>query len=397
MRYDFTTLRPRTGTGSSKWDEMLRLCPAVPPDTVPFSVADMEFLNPPEIADTLSEYLHTHILGYTNPTAEYFEAVQRWMWRRHGWKICREWVIDYPGVVPGIFQAVSCFTQPGDGILLMTPVYYPFYIVVQRTGRRLVESPLRPAGDRYEIDFADFEQKARDPSVKMCILCSPHNPVGRVWTKEELTRLGEICLENQVFLVCDEIHHDLILPGHTHTVLASISEEIARNSIICTAPTKTFNLAGMAISNLIVPDPEKNRKLREYKRSQFLFESGVCSYQACIAAYDRCEGWLDALCSVLQTNMVQVKQFFSRHFPQVKVYDLEGTYLMWMDFRPLGMSTEELSRFLQQEAHLFLDEGHIFGPQGAGFVRWNIACPTAVLQEALERLSSAWKDRSRYK
>lgn len=392
MHYDFTTLQSRTGTCSSKWDAMCKTCPTVPANIVPFSVADMEFRNPPEIADALSKYLHANILGYTNPSPDYFAAVQRWMQRRHNWSIQPEWIIDYPGVIPGIFQAVSCFTEPGDGILLLTPVYYPFYIVVQRSGRKLVESPLRPVGNHYEINFDDFASKAQDPSVKMCILCSPHNPVGRVWTKAELRRLSDICLANDVFMVCDEIHHDLVLPGQMHTVLASLDERTAHNCIICTAPTKTFNLAGMAVSNLIVPDPKRNQALRSYKNSQFMFECGICGYQACTTAYNQCEAWLDELLSVLQANKLCVQRFMAKHFPQIRIYDLEGTYLMWMDFSALDMSPEELSNFLQKEAYLFLDEGQIFGEQGAGFVRWNIACPTTVLQAGLERLYHAWQN-----
>lgn len=395
MKYDFTTLHSRAGTHANKWDDMIKACPDVPPDIVPFSVADMEFLNAPEIAEGVSEYLGTHILGYTSPSAAYYQTVADWMERRHQWKVQPEWIIEYPGVIPGIVHALSCLTEPGDGVILLTPVYYPFYIAVNRTGRSLVECPLRPVNRHYEINFEDFEAKASDPKTKMVILCSPHNPVGRVWTREELVRLSDICLKNKVIMVCDEIHHDLILPGYKHTILGSIGEEVAQNSVICTAPTKTFNIAGMTIANLIVANPDWNKKMRDYKFSQFMFDGCIASYQACQTAYQRCEGWLEELYLVLDTNKHLVETFMQEKLPAVKVFDLEGTYLMWLDFSGLGMDYKEQERFLKQEAYWFVDDGYIFGDIGAGYERLNIACPTHILQAALDRLYHAWTKYSR--
>lgn len=223
MKYDFTTQVSRENTGSSKWDGMYAANPNVPEGTVPFSVADMEFKNPPQIAEDIGEYLKNSIMGYTFATDAYYDAVIGWMKRRHNWDIKKEWIVEYPGVVPALYHMVNLFTAPGDGVLLFTPVYYPFYNAVRKGGRTLAESRLLLTGDHYEIDFADFEEKAKDPKNKLLLLCSPHNPVGRVWTKEELAKIGEICLKNNVMVVADEIHNDLIMPGYEHTVYATVS------------------------------------------------------------------------------------------------------------------------------------------------------------------------------
>ena len=241
--------------------------PNVPEGTVPFSVADMEFKNPPQIAEGIGEYLKNSIMGYTFATDAYYDAVIGWMKRRHNWDIKKEWIVEYPGVVPALYHMVNLFTAPGDGVLLFTPVYYPFYNAVRKGGRTLAESRLLLTGDHYEIDFADFEEKAKDPKNKLLLLCSPHNPVGRVWTKEELAKIGEICLKNNVMVVADEIHNDMIMPGYEHTVYATVSEEMAQNCIVCTSPSKTFNMAGMMTSNIIVPNPELKQKVYDYRES----------------------------------------------------------------------------------------------------------------------------------
>ena len=393
MKYDFETLQSRRNTGSSKWNEMYKKNPQVPDGVVPFSVADMEFKNPPQIAEKVSEYLKNSIMGYTFPTDSYYDSVVGWMKRRHHWDIKKEWIVDYPGVVPALFHMVRLFTQPGEGVILLTPVYYPFYNAVRKGERDLVESRLLLKDGHYEIDFADLEQKAKDPKNKLLLLCTPHNPVGRVWTREELSRIGEICLANDVMVVSDEIHNDLIMPGHEHTVYALVSEKMAQNCVICTAPSKTFNMAGMSTSNVIVPNPELKQKVYDYRESQAVYFCNMAGYKACEIAYNECEDWLEELLGVLEANRQLVAKFMKEKFPQIHVIPLEGTYLQWLDCRRLGLPYKELEKFMAEEAYIFTDEGYVFGEPGEGFERINLACPTWVLKEALDRMDAAWQRR----
>lgn len=397
MKYDFETLHSRRNTGSTKWDQMYRLNPSVPDTVVPFSVADMELKNPPEIAEGVGAYLKESILGYTGATEGYYNAVINWMKRRHNWAVRKEWIVEYPGVVPALYHLVKLLTEPGDGVILFTPVYYPFYNAVKKGKRTLVESRLLVCGSHYEIDFDDFEQKAKDPNNKLCILCNPHNPVGRVWTREELEKIGRICIDNGILVVSDEIHNDLIMPGYQHTVFASISEEFAQHSIICTAPSKTFNMAGLMTSNLIIADENLKKRVYEYREDQAVFFCNMAGYKACEIAYNNCEEWLEELLQVLDTNRRQVKDFMTEKFPQIQVFDLEGTYLQWLDCNGLGLTYQELERFMQDEAYFFTDEGYVFGASGEGFERINLACPTWVLKEALERFEQAWNNRKENK
>ncbi|MGF0033627.1 MalY/PatB family protein [Bariatricus sp. SGI.154] len=393
MKYDFETMVSRKNTGSSKWDGMYALNPDVPDGIVPFSVADMEFKNAPQIAEGIAEYLKNSIMGYTFATDTYYDAVIGWMKRRHQWDIKKEWIVEYPGVVPALYHMVQLFTQPDEGVILFTPVYYPFYNAVRKSGRTLVETRLILNGNRYEIDFEDFEKKAKESKNKLCLLCNPHNPVGRVWTEEELERIGKICLENNILVVSDEIHHDLIMPGYKHTIYAKVSEKIAQNCIICTAPSKTFNMAGMMTSNLIIPNPELKEKVYEYRESQAVFFCNMAGYKGCEIAYNDCEDWLIELLEVLDRNRQLVEGFMKEKFPQITVIQLEGTYLQWLDCRKLGLSYKELEKFMIEEAYIFTDEGYVFGEPGEGFERINLACPTWVLKEALQRMEQAWKNR----
>ena len=391
MTYDFTTTPKRFHTGSGKWDDMLKAGVCDNEDIIPFSVADMEFRTAPEIVSALKHELDTSVLGYASPTPGYLESVCSWMKSRHNWGAKPEWILNTHGVVDAFFEAVKAFTQPGDGVMLMTPVYHPMYMAVNFTGRKLVSTPLVSTGTRYEIDFADLERKASDRNVKMLILCSPHNPVGRVWTRDELTRIGDICLKHNVLVVSDEIHSDLVMPGHTHTVYAAISEEFAQNSLILTAPSKTFNIAGLQTSNIFIPNPElRSRYLAELKLTNPMPKCNILGYVAAEAAYTHCVKWLDECLEVIDTNRKVISEFMKCEFPQVKVYELEGTYLLWLDMNGLGMDYRELERVNREEARLFFDEGYIFGKQGEGFERWNIACPTRYIHEALARMKSAY-------
>lgn len=390
MKYDFETLVSRKNIGSSKWNLMSRINEKVTDDIVPFSVADMEFKNPPEIIDGLKKYLDLSILGYTQATDEYYKAVCSWMEKRHDWKIKKEWIVEFSGVVPALYTIVRALTKEEDGVLIMTPVYYPFYKAIEDNKRKVIKSQLILCEDHYEIDFEDLEEKAKLESTKLMILCNPHNPVGRVWSEEELIKIGKICIDNNVLIVSDEIHFDLIMPGFKHTVFASISEEFANNSVICTAPSKTFNLAGLQTSNIIVPNKRIKDKIASEKRIA-TGNSGlnIFGYKACEIAYNECETWLDELIQVLDRNKKIVENFVKTYLPEIKVVNLEGTYLQWLDFRNLEKDHRSLEKFMTTEAMLFLDEGYVFGDEGRGFERINLACPSNVLEAALERLLKA--------
>ena len=386
MKYDFETLIPRKNMGSRKWNVMAQHNPNAAEDVIPLSVADMEFRNPPELAQGLKDYIDRSILGYTLPNDAFYQSVARWMKNRHQWDIKPEWLVQAPGVVNALFGIVKTFTEPGDGIIIMQPVYYPFSAAITQNGRELVNNALIYEDYAYRIDFDDLEKKAKDPKNKMLILCSPHNPIGRVWTREELEKVGRICIDNNVLVVSDEIHFDFILTGHKHTVFDNISEEFAQHCIICTAPSKTFNIAGLKISNIVIPNDHLRKQLLE--KNQRDFASNALGIQACRICYDDCGAWKDEMLCMIEYNYQQVKKFVEEKLPQIKVIELQGTYLLWLDCTALGLSDEELEK-LTLGADLYLDEGYLFGPGGSGFERINLACPTRYLMAAMERFQKA--------
>lgn len=391
MNYDFTTLRPRIAVGSNKWGAMQKLRQGLPPEVIPLSVADMEFVNPPEIAEHLSHYLETMILGYTQPTDSYYAALSDWMARRHNWKIDREWVVPSPGVVPALCHMVQAYTEPGDKVIVFPPVYYPFYSAIRENGRQVLECPLLEKDGHYEMDFDRFAQVAEEG--KVLLFSSPHNPVGRVWSREELEKLSAICLEKGVLVLSDEIHFDLILGERHHTVFATLSEAAAQNCVICTAPSKTFNLAGLQTANIIIPNKKLREKLLAVRNRLGIHGCNMLGYQACETAYRECEDWLEQLLAVLRENRTLVETYARAFLPGVKPVELEGTYLQWLDCRALGMDAKALEKFMQEEALWFTDEGYIFGTGGEGFERINLACPTWVLRKALDRLRDALQRR----
>ncbi len=391
MNYDFTTLRPRIAVGSSKWGAMQKLRQGLPPEVIPLSVADMEFVNPPEIAEHLSHYLETMILGYTQPTDSYYAALSDWMARRHNWKIDREWVVPSPGVVPALCHMVQAYTEPGDKVIVFPPVYYPFYSAIRENGRQVLECLLLEKDGHYEMDFDRFAQVAEEG--KVLLFSSPHNPVGRVWSREELEKLSAICLEKGVLVLSDEIHFDLILGERHHTVFATLSEAAAQNCVICTAPSKTFNLAGLQTANIIIPNKKLREKLLAVRNRLGIHGCNMLGYQACETAYRECEDWLEQLLAVLRENRTLVETYARAFLPGVKPVELEGTYLQWLDCRALGMDAKALEKFMQEEALWFTDEGYIFGTGGEGFERINLACPTWVLRKALDRLRDALQRR----
>lgn len=389
MKYDFTTLLSRKETGSVKWEEMYQWNPSVEEGVVPFSVADMEIKNPPEVIEGLKEYLDVAVLGYTKAYPAFLDSVVSWLKRRHDYEVKKEWIVNTPGIVNAFFAAVNAFTEPGDGVIIFRPVYYPFTMSIEKNKRELVNCPLKEDNGYYTIDYEKFEEEAKKPKNKLLIFCSPHNPVGRVWKKEELEKVAEIAVRNNLIVVADEIWHDLVMPGNKHTVMATVSKELEERLITCTAPSKTFNLAGLATSSIII----KNKDIRdayietlEIMRSSYV---NILGFKACEIAYNNCEKWLEELIQVLDRNQKIVKEFFEKRFPQIKVNLTEGTYLLWLDFRALGLSDKELERFMHMEAEFFTDEGYIFGAEGSGYERVNLAAPTWVIEKALERLGNA--------
>lgn len=387
MKYDFTSVPDRTGTGATKWDDSH----GASTEFVPLSVADMEFYTAPKIAKALSELSANSILGYTSPTEEYYNAVVSWMKRRHNWDVKKEWIFETPGVISALSFLIEAVTKPADGVILLTPVYYPFDMVTIAKSRHIVYSKLINDGGRYVIDYADLEEKAKDPKNTAILFCNPHNPVGRVWTKDELEKVGNICTDNGVFIISDEIHNDLIMPGVKHTVFATVSEKIKNNIAVCTAPSKTFNLAGVQCSNIFVPNEKWRARAFAVSMLNMNMHLNVFAYTACRVAYDECEDWLDELIPVVDGNAKYVEKFMAENFPEVVVHKLEGTYLQWLDCRKLGLTHVELKKTL--EAHkLFLDYGEMFGDAGRGYERINLACARSTIEKAMQHFKQAIDD-----
>lgn len=392
MQYDFTTVLDRRNCGASKWEDMKADKPDVSEGVVPFSTADMEFKNPPEIMEGLRKHLESTVLGYTIGTDAFYDALANWTKRRYGWETKKEWLVMTHGIVNAIHILMDAFTVPGDGVIVTTPSYYPFFAAIERNSCKLVSSSLIDNNGHYEIDYEDLEEKASNPNNKILLFSNPHNPVGRVWTEEELRKVGDICIRNNVLVVSDEIHCDLLMPGFHHIPFASLSEEFRDHSITCMAPSKTFNTAGMQSSTIFIPNKEirdafEKTMLRhgQYNRMNAL------GFKLCEIAYTQCDEWLDQMLQVINTNRIKLKEYLNENLPEVKVYDFEGTYLQWMDFRAFGIDSKEMDRILIQEGELFFDPGYEFGAEGDGFQRMNLACPTAVMMEALERLVKTMK------
>lgn len=384
MHYDFDSIIDRRGTGAVKWAGMSERWQAR--GVLPMSVADMELRTPPCVVEAAVVAAQHGIYGYTDMTDEARAAVVDWMARRHGWAIQPDWIIQSAGVVPALYSAVRAFTQPGDGVLIQTPAYPPFFSCIRDNGRTLVENPLRNVEGRYEMDLGDLADKLARPDVVAMILCSPHNPTGRVWTREELGRVAELCLAHDVLLVSDEIHFDLIAKGQAHTVMARVSPDIQQHCIVCTALSKTFNVPGIGNSNLIVP----NAGLRETLRRQLGLDGcGSTVYFAnaiTVAAYRQGEDWLEELLGYVQGNYDALCDVMRRRFPQAVVSPREGTYLAWVDIRYLGLTKEKLAG-LMEASGCYFGPGTDYGPMGLGFVRVNLAMPRKAMVENLERFA----------
>lgn len=392
MQYDFDTPIDRTHTWSIKHDFKKENGKA--DDILPLWVADMDFRSPDSVVEALKKAVDHGIFGYSRADESYFDAVAAWYQKRHHLTLQPEWMTCTPGIVFALSIAVRAFTQEGDAVLIQPPVYHPFSRAILRNKRTLVENPLVLKDGHYEMDLEELEQKVLDEHVKLMILCNPHNPVGRVWTREELTALADICLRHHVYVVSDEIHGDFVWQGHEQTPYASISEEACLHSMMCTAPSKTFNLAGMATSNLFIPDPEMRRKFRSELLDVGQENMNRLGLFACRAAYEGGGEWLDQLIGYLAGNLALVRDFCKNRVPQIQLVEPEGTYLAWLDCRELGMTDDELMAFFSDEAKVWLDPGTHSGEQGSGFMRFNLGSSRSVIAQALDQIEAAWKKRN---
>lgn len=381
---DFDTIIDRKNTDCLKYDFAKRR--GMPEDVLPLWVADMDFKTSSYVEDALAERARHGIFGYSESQTPYFEIVRDWMKRHHDWEVKEPWLIKTPGVVFALAMAVKAYTEPGDGVLIQSPVYYPFSEVIEDNGRRIVSNTLVLGEDhKYHIDFEDFERQIKENQIKLFFLCNPHNPVGRVWTTEELTRLGDICLKYRVTVVSDEIHSDFIFQGK-HQVFANLKKEYADITVTCTAPSKTFNLAGLLLSNIFISNRELRHKFRQQVNAAGISQLSPFGLVACETAYTQGEEWYQAMLAYVAENIAFTKEYVEKHLPGVEMVEHEGTYLVWLDFRKTGLSVEELEDLIVNRAKLWLDSGKIFGKSGEGFQRINVACPRQILEEALHRI-----------
>ena len=387
MKYDFNKIINRNNTRSLKYDFAKER--NMPEDLLPLWVADMDFQTSPEIIEALNTSVSHGIYGYSEGKEEYFDAVYNWYNDNFNWQVKKEWLIKTPGVVFAIVLAINALTNEGGSVLIQNPVYYPFTEVIIDNNRKLVNNSLVRNGKKYEIDFEDFEKKIKENNVKLFILCSPHNPVGRVWKKWELEKIGDICLKHNVKIVSDEIHSDFVYPENKHIVFSSLDEKYQNITITCTAPTKTFNLAGLQISNIFIPNLEIRKKVLKQLDRVGYSQVNLMGLVACEAAYKYGRQWLNELKEYLLDNLNFLRDYLETNIPQIKLIEPEGTYLIWLDCSALGFEDKELEKFIVEKAKLWLDSGYIFGKEGEGFQRINIACPRETLKKALEQLKEA--------
>lgn len=377
--FDFDEIIPRRGTNSYKWDSA--------PDsrTLPMWVADMDFRTAPVIIEALKRRVEHGIFGYTRVPDEYFKAVTGWFAHRHGWRFSEECILYTSGVVPALSAVIKALAEPGDSVIVQTPVYNCFFSSIRNNGCRILENPLIYSDGYYTMDFDDLERKASDDSARLLLLCNPHNPAGRVWRRDELQRLGEICLRHGVTVVSDEIHCELTFPDYSYTPFATVSSELFEKSVICCSPSKAFNTAGLQIANIITPDADVRRRIDRAINVNEVCDVNPFGVEALIAAYAGGEPWLDSLRQYLYDNYIELRAYFEENLPELTVTRMEGTYLVWVDIRPLALGADMLEERLLAEEQLWLNSGTMYGTDG--FIRINIACPRAVMMEGLERFS----------
>ncbi len=391
MKYDFDRVIDRTRTNSMKWNKHFLKYRFESEEVLPLWVADMDFQCPQPVIEVLKKRAAEEIYGYSwHKIPAYLNAVTNWMKRRHNWEVNKDWIVFSPGIVPAIYMLIQTFVNIGEKVIIQPPVYDPFFTAIENNGRQVLLNQLLYENKKYSIDFEDFEEKAKDPLTKMFILCSPHNPIGRVWTEKELRRIGDICIDNEILIVSDEIHHDLILSGYKHTLFSTTSKEFEHNTFVCTSPGKTFNIAGLQISNIIISDKRKREAFTNtIMNINGIMIPNVFGIVALITGYDEGEEWLEQVLKYIEANFKFLKEFVSENLPDVDFIDPEGTYLAWLDFSKLGMNDEELLEFMLKKAKVALDDGKIFGPGGEGFQRMNIACPRSLLKECMIRIVNA--------
>lgn len=380
----------RRGTGCFKWDGLKEKFGMNDPDKIiPMWIADMDFRSPKEVIDAVVERAETEAYGYTVKSREFYEAIINWVFEHYNWKVEKEWIVFTPGVIPGFYMAIQQFTEPGEGIIVQTPVYYPFMEGIENNERRLVKNVLSEKDGNWHMDFEDLEKKAADPKNKLLILCNPHNPVGRAWTEEELEQVVAICRRNNVLIVSDEIHADLMMDGRRHNALCAVSEEARKITVTQYAPSKTFNLAGMQTSYAIIPNRELREKFLSRQAANRLGAMNWFGETALVAAYTQTENYVEALCEYVGSNMDYMKEFLDAKLPMLKMKKPEATYMVWVDFRGTGMSAEEIERFILEKAHIATDMGRWFRDGGEGYLRFNLACPRSILDKALQQLEKA--------
>lgn len=383
MKYNFDEIIPRRGTNSVKWD-------AEPDaDVLPMWVADMDFRAAAPIQEALEKRVAHGIFGYTKVPQDYYDAVIHWFRQRHNWTIESEWILYTTGVVPALSAVIKGLTVSGDGVLIQTPVYNCFFSSIRNNGCEIVENPLIYRDGAYRIDFDDLARKAANPRVKLLILCNPHNPGGRVWTREELLRLGDICLQHHLTVIADEIHGELVFPEHTYLPFASLSAELSMHTVTCTSCTKAFNVAGLQIANIISANAELREKVRRALNQNEVCDVNPFGVEAMIAACRHGAEWLEQLKSYLWDNLRYLQAWFEEYLPQFPVMTPEGTYLVWVDCSVLQRSSQEIAKLLQEKGKVRINEGSMYGQAGEGFIRINIACPRQTLMEGLSRLRQA--------
>lgn len=386
MKYDFDKTIDRRATNSYKWD-------SAPEGVLPMWVADMDFRTAPAIIDSLQKRVAHGIFGYTRVPDAYYDAVTSWFSRRHGWDIDREWIIYTSGVVPAVSAVIKALTVPGDKVIVQTPVYNCFFSSIRNNGCEIVSNPLRRTVDTYEMDFDALERCAADPRAKVMLLCNPHNPAGRVWTPDELTRLGNICLRNGVTVVADEIHCELVYQGFKYTPFASLSDAFLHRSVTCVSPSKAFNIAGLQIANIVAFDNDLRSRIDKAININEVCDVNPFGVAATIAAYNEGEEWLNQLVDYLHGNYEAMVEFCRRELPEFPITRLEGTYLVWMDCSSLGMPSDALEHALLDDARLWLNAGTMYGAEGEGYMRWNIACPRSVMLDGLNRFLNFVRSR----
>lgn len=386
-KYNFDEVIDRHNTACLKYDFAIQR--GRPADVLPLWVADMDFPIAREIQEALIARCQHAVFGYSESDDAYFSAVHDWYAKHFHWETKQEWLTKTPGIVFALAMAVKAFTKPGEAVLINQPVYYPFTEVIKDNKRELINSPLVLKDGKYSIDFADLEAKIVQNNVKLMLLCSPHNPVGRVWSREELQKVGDICLAHNVIIVSDEIHSDFVWGENKHTVFASLGEKYAQNCMVCTAPSKTFNIAGLQVSNIFIPNEDLRNAFRHEVAAAGYSQVNTLGLVACEAAYRYGEDWLTQVKTYIEANIRFVDAYLKSNLPQIKLLTPQGTYLIWLDCSALGFTAEDREQWLWHKAKLWLDGGGIFGPEGQAFERINVACPRSTLLQALEQLKKA--------